>query len=84
MAGSADGTGAAARFSEPEAVSLDGSGNLYISERSNQTVRKLVLATGLVSTIAGSPGIAGSVDGFQIYKTSVYRRSVRMPDVAED
>lgn len=63
MSGSADGTGAAARFSEPEAVSLDGSGNLYISERSNHTVRKLVLATGLVSTIAGSPGIAGSVDG---------------------
>lgn len=60
--GSADGAGAAARFYFPESVALDGSGNLYVTDGSNRTIRKITPA-GVVSTLAGTPGVFGSADG---------------------
>ena len=57
--GSADGTGANALFAGPTALALDGAGNLFIGDRRNSTIRKLVLATGAVTTIAGVPGGPG-------------------------
>ncbi|MFO0573412.1 MAG: NHL repeat-containing protein [Polyangia bacterium] len=62
-AGSADGTGSAALFRSPQGLATDGSGNLYIADTNNRTIRKLVLATGAVTTLAGSPGLIGTVDG---------------------
>jgi sugar lactone lactonase YvrE len=62
MAGSADGTGAAARFNGPSGVVVDSAGNLYVSDRNNCTIRK-VSAGGVVTTLAGTAGIAGSADG---------------------
>ena len=59
MAGSTDGTGAAARFNAPQGVSIDGNGNLWIADTGNATVRKLVLATGAVTTVIGAPGQRG-------------------------
>ncbi|HEX9105186.1 MAG TPA: hypothetical protein VF997_23405, partial [Polyangia bacterium] len=61
--GSSDGTGAAARFNNPFGLATDGAGNLYVSDMNNQTIRKIVLATGAVTTIAGTAGSAGSTDG---------------------
>jgi DNA-binding beta-propeller fold protein YncE len=61
-AGSADGAGPAARFSNPAGVALDVSGNLYVADFANNTIRK-VASDGTVSTLAGSPGEAGSADG---------------------
>ena len=61
--GTTDGTGAAARFYMPKALALDGAGNLYIADAGNHTVRRLVLATGAVSTWAGVAARAGSADG---------------------
>ena len=58
--GNLDGTGATARFSFPRAIAGDGGGNLYIGD--NRTIRKLVLATGVVTTLAGTPGQEGSAD----------------------
>lgn len=63
MTGSADGTGATARFNYPTELALDGLGNLYITDGENNTIRKMVVATGAVTTLAGSPGPAGSTDG---------------------
>ena len=63
VGGSNDGTGAAARFSAPNGLACDGAGNLYVADSSTATVRKLVLATGVVTTFAGAPGITGSNDG---------------------
>ncbi len=63
MCGSANGVGTAARFSSPSGMAVDGAGNLYVADSQNQTIRKIVLATGVVSTLAGTPGQRGSQDG---------------------
>ncbi len=60
--GSDDGTGAAARFDEPNGLVVDASGNVYVADTSNQTIRKVTPA-GVVTTLAGTPGVTGSTDG---------------------
>ena len=60
--GSADGAGSAARFFAPEGIAVDGSGNLYVADTDNHTIRKIT-ATGVVSTLAGWAGSSGSSDG---------------------
>jgi sugar lactone lactonase YvrE len=62
MPGATDDVGAAARFVEPEGIALDGAGNLFIADTDNNTIRKMVLATGTVSTLAGTAGMVGAVD----------------------
>lgn len=52
-AGYANGIGAAASFSSPSAIATDGKGNLYVTELINYTVRKIVIASGVVTTLAG-------------------------------
>ena len=61
--GQADGTGAAARFNVPSGIASDGAGNLYVSDTGNGTIRRVVAATGTVTTIAGSATQYGSADG---------------------
>ncbi|HTZ20910.1 MAG TPA: protease pro-enzyme activation domain-containing protein, partial [Opitutaceae bacterium] len=63
VAGSADGPASTARLNGPGGVAVDGSGNLYIADSANYTVRKLTAATGQVSTLAGIAGDRGTVDG---------------------
>ena len=60
--GSTDGTGAAARFNNPNGIAIDASGNLYVADTGNQTIR-LVTPAGVVTTIAGTAGIAGTANG---------------------
>lgn len=60
---SVDGTGAAARFFTASAMAADRDGNVYVADSGNHTIRKVVLATGVTTTIAGQVGIAGSADG---------------------
>ena len=62
VTGSANGTGTSARFNWPHSLALDVSGNLYVSDCYNQTIRKITPA-GLVSTLAGASGISGSSNG---------------------
>ncbi|MBI3885014.1 MAG: matrixin family metalloprotease [Opitutae bacterium] len=61
-AGSADGTGAAARFNQPTGLAVDTSGNVYVADTTNNTLRKIT-AAGAVSTLAGVAGVSGSTDG---------------------
>jgi len=60
--GNGDGDGSAARFDGPTGVAVDGAGNVYIVDHNNHTIRKLS-AAGTVTTLAGSPGVADSLDG---------------------
>jgi len=62
ISGSADGAGGAARFNGPTGVAVDASGNIYVADAGNCTVRKIT-AAGTVSTLAGAAGVAGSSDG---------------------
>jgi sugar lactone lactonase YvrE len=59
---STDGTGAAARFYLPNGVAADRSGNIYVADTVNHTIRKVTPA-GVVTTLAGKPGSTGSTDG---------------------
>jgi streptogramin lyase len=61
--GSTDGTGAAARFNAPRSIAVDGSGNAYVTDYGNHTIRKIVFESGAVSTFAGAAGVDGVVDG---------------------
>lgn len=57
-----DGTGFAARFESPGAIRGDGAGNYYVADGGANTVRK-VTAAGVVTTVAGQAGTAGSTNG---------------------
>jgi sugar lactone lactonase YvrE len=61
LAGSADGTKTQARFWNPQGLAVDASGNIYVADSANGTIRE-VSPVGAVSTFAGSPS-AGSADG---------------------
>jgi sugar lactone lactonase YvrE len=59
----ADGAGTAASFNAPAGVTIDSTGtNLYVSDGGNCRVRRIVIGSGAVSTLAGS-GSAAFADG---------------------
>lgn len=60
--GSANGFGGDARFNEPMSVTTDCT-NLYVGDWNNYTVRKIVIATGEVTTFAGTTGQPGTTNG---------------------
>lgn len=62
VSGSADGPAAAATFNLPRGLAVDEAGNVYVADRRNHTIRKIG-TNGIVSTIAGTVGAWGSVDG---------------------
>jgi YVTN family beta-propeller protein len=61
--GFADGVGTEAMFATPQGLWGDGAGNLYVADSDNAVIRKIVIATGAVTTIAGSPDVFGWLDG---------------------
>ena len=60
--GSTDGIGSAARFSYPSGMAVDSSGNLYVADQGNHTIR-LITPGGVVTTYAGKARESGSADG---------------------
>lgn len=58
QAGFRDGAAAQAQFHEPQGITVDAAGNLYVADTNNHRIR-LLKASGTVSTlIGGSPGYA--------------------------
>ena len=57
-----DGTGSAARFGSLGGLSVDATGNVFVSEYSHQVIRRVTPA-GVVTTILGTAGVSGSTDG---------------------
>jgi len=60
--GSADGNGSNARFWSPFGIAVDGSGNVYVADTGNNTIREIA-PNGVVSTLAGFAGHPGDKDG---------------------
>ena len=65
VSGSDNGLGAAARFDRPTGLAAaSGAGAvLYVADTGNATIRKVVIDTGEVTTLAGAAGETGTQDG---------------------
>lgn len=61
VADSLDGNGKSALFWEPTGITTDGT-YLYVTDNINHTIRKIVIASGEVSTLAGVAGVSGVAD----------------------
>jgi sugar lactone lactonase YvrE len=60
--GSTNATGTSASFDNPTGVAVDASGNVYVADQNNQLIRKIT-SGGVVSTFAGTVGVAGNANG---------------------
>jgi sugar lactone lactonase YvrE len=60
--GHEDGPGDTAKFAFPLDVAVDSVGNVYVTDSGSHTIRRITPA-GVVSTLAGEPGVAGDIDG---------------------
>uniref|UniRef100_A0A0D3JNB6 BTB domain-containing protein n=2 Tax=Emiliania huxleyi TaxID=2903 RepID=A0A0D3JNB6_EMIH1 len=61
--GDADGVGDAAEFNNPSGITMSPDGNaLFVADWSNNKIRRVEVATGAVTTLAGS-GTEGNADG---------------------
>jgi len=62
VAGSNNGPVFQATFNNPHGIAADKEGNIYTADRWSHIIRKIDL-DGMVSTLAGRPGISGDADG---------------------
>jgi hypothetical protein len=89
---SVNDTGILAAFSQPAGITSDGT-NLYVCDTGTNKIRKVVISTGVVTTIAGTgstgaldgPGLAATfnypygitTDGTNLYVTDFYNQKIR-------
>ena len=63
-AGHTDGVGTAATFNNPVGVAMDPGGTVaVVGEQTNNIIRKIIIATAVVTTMAGTCCTAGHADG---------------------
>ena len=60
--GNSNGNGTSARFSGSNGIAADAQGNIFVSDTSDHTIRKIDLS-GNVTTYAGQAGVIGTSDG---------------------
>ena len=93
--GWADGTGDSAKFSDVRGIAVSALGNLYVADYGNHVIRKIT-PDGIVTTLAGTPGVSGYElgalpgkisypNGVAVYGTTLYFASwetiLRITDV---
>jgi sugar lactone lactonase YvrE len=52
-----------ARLTDPEGVTVDGAGNLYIADTGNNVIREVLAGSGIILTIAGNGTLGDAGDG---------------------
>jgi sugar lactone lactonase YvrE len=62
LPGAGDGPGSRAGFFRPSAIAVDASGNVFVADTRNFTIRK-ISSTGVVTTLAGRADEQGNIDG---------------------
>jgi hypothetical protein len=55
------GPATSAQLNAPRSLALDNEGNLYVADSGNNVIRKIDLATGIITTVAGT-GVKGHTD----------------------
>lgn len=60
--GHSDGPSIVAAFRAPQGIAIGSTGIIYISDTQNHVIRRVAL-DGVVSTLAGAPGVGGNSDG---------------------
>ena len=60
--GALDATGVSAKFNGPAGIATDGT-YLFVADSANHTIRKIDISSGVVTTLAGTAGVAGNSDG---------------------
>jgi sugar lactone lactonase YvrE len=61
-AGFRDGIGSAAIFNDPMGIARDSQGNVFVCDARSHVIRKIT-AAGVVTTLAGRPGVEGAANG---------------------
>lgn len=81
-AGTTDGTGTAARFDGPYGICTDGT-NLYVTDENNNSIRKIVISSGAVTTLTGSASgsAGGMVNGTLAQAKFKYPRGIAFSSV---
>ena len=58
-----DGRRSEALFAAPRQICIDADRNMYVADYDNHCIRKIVMETGYVTTLAGIPQTSGYMDG---------------------
>jgi trimeric autotransporter adhesin len=66
------GLATSASLNYPEGIAVDISGNLYISDKLNERVRKVTASTGIITTIAGTGAQSYTGDGGLATSATLY------------
>lgn len=57
------GSATQAQLDTPSGIFVDGSGNIFIADTGNSLIREVILSSGDIQTVVGTPGAPGYVDG---------------------
>ncbi|MDX8378380.1 MAG: HYR domain-containing protein, partial [Mariprofundales bacterium] len=82
--GSLDGATSIAQFNAPQDLAVDAAGNVYIADTNNNSIRKIDIATGIISTLTNTlnrpQGIAISNDGIIYVADTGNNRIIQIND----
>ncbi len=81
--GNTNGTGTTARFDNPIAITSDGT-NIYVADIFNNAIRKVVIGTNAVSTLATITNLPHGVatDGVNVYVAAYGNHTIQKVDIA--